>query len=290
MNPPFLSQSTSRHFVASALASSVALSGMAVPVAQAEEASTPVLEAGAFAWPIKASFLKHVQGPIAKGTVIGDGGAEFKGNQFVFPINIHKTSLDPQGNGTIALDGSAHVTAYKGLGKNGGPALDVSYFDLKLNVTGQAVSLIGDYSLSGNTANDPTQLDKRGDDEVIVTFTLEAPIDPGKDRVAQSRPTTAGIGLQRSLLRYNEGEQLEGADVDLLLDYDDGKQIEDVTPQELQGSASGFSGSSSGSSKNSSLGIAAGVIAAIVAVIGVGALAFGPVDWRGVLKNFGITA
>mgnify|MGYP001756984969 FL=1 len=123
-----------------------------------------------------------------------------------------------------------------------------------------------------------------------MTFTLEAPIDPGKDLVAQNRPTTAGIGLQRSLLRYNEGEQLEGADVDLLLDYDDGKQIEDVTPQELQGSASGFSGSSSGSSKNSSLGIAAGVIAAIVAVIGVGALAFGPVDWRGVLKNFGITA
>lgn len=287
-----MSRTATRGLIAASLTGTVAFSGMVVPLAHSAEPSngnTPILENGTFAWPIKASFLNHVQGPLARGTATASGGARFKGNQFVFPVNSTNTSLDAQGNGTIRLDGAAHLVAYRGLGPNGGPALDVKYSDLQLRVAGTRVSLLGDYALSGRTANDPTQLDKHGDDEVLATFTVDAPIRPGTDFTAMDRPTAAGIGLQHSLLRYKEGEAFKDADVDLVLDYADNKKADDVTPVEPKGSATGSTGPSHGTANGSSTtGTVIGVIVALIAAAGGGALALGMVGWQGILKNLGI--
>ncbi|MCX2163518.1 HtaA domain-containing protein [Corynebacterium auriscanis] len=287
-----MSRTATRGFIAASLAGAVAFSGMVVPLAHSAEPSTettPALETGAFAWPIKASFLNHVQGPFARGTVTASGGAEFKGNQFVFPVNSTKTSLDAQGNGVIRLDGAAHLVAYRGLGPNGGPALDIKYSDLQLRVAGTRVSLIGDYALSGKTANEPTQLNNHGDDEILATFTVDAPIRPGTDFSAMDRPTAAGIGLQHSLLRYKEGEAFTDADVDLVLDYANDRKADDVTPVEPQGSATGSVGPSHGTANGSSTtGTIFGVIVALIAAVGGGALALGMAGWQGVLKNLGI--
>ncbi|WP_426717775.1 HtaA domain-containing protein [Corynebacterium auriscanis] len=282
----------SRNLTATALASAVALSGVIVPteaIAKPANPPTSMLEGGTFAWPIKTSFLSHIQGPIARGTVATHGGAEYKGNQFLFPVNVGKTTIDAQGNGIIGLDGGAHLVAYKGLGPNGGPAVDLKYSDLKLLVNGNRVSLLGDYSLSGRTANDPKPLGRLGDDEVLATFAMDAPIRPGTDFSALDRPTTAGIGLQNSLLRYKEGEAFRDADVDLVLDYADNKKAVDVTPVEPNGSGIGSAGSSHGTAAGSSTtGAVIGVIAALIAIAGGGALAMGVLGWQGIAKNLGI--
>ena len=66
-----MSRTATRGLIAASLTGTVAFSGMVVPLAHSAEPSngnTPILENGTFAWPIKASFLNHVQGllPVAR--------------------------------------------------------------------------------------------------------------------------------------------------------------------------------------------------------------------------------
>ncbi|MGV0325996.1 HtaA domain-containing protein [Corynebacterium confusum] len=286
-----MSRISSRSLTAAAVVTAVALGGATVPTALAAEGTAPALESGSFAWPIKDSFISHLRGPFAKGTLTGDNGAEFKENQFVFPVDVENTQLDAEGNGTIPLTGGAHLVAYEGMGKNGGPGLDVAFDDLKLEVAGQNAKLVGDFTLDGRTANDPTQLDKAGDDEVLVTFTFDEPIAPGTDFTAQDRPTTAGIGLHHSLLRYEEGQEFDDANVDLVLDYADGEQGGDVSGKDLAGIDRLSSELATVSSDNPSatgIGTTIGLVLGFIAAVGGAAVALGHFDWRGMLKNFGI--
>lgn len=245
---------------------------MAVPAT----AATQDLTAGTFAWPIKTSFMEHLAGPIAAGRWTTTDGATYKDNQLLFRVNVAETTLDADGNGTIVLDGSAHIVAYTGLGAGGSAGLDLTYSDLKLQVQGTKVELVGDYVLSGGDPGDKgKQVDRDGDDDVLVTFTLDAPIAVGADVSAQDRPATAGAGLEGSLLRYKEGQILEGGDVDLVLDFADGKDAGGVVEGGhkstglAQASAQLGTLSSEDPSRGGGIGIlAGGLIAGVVALVG----------------------
>lgn len=240
---------------------------MAVPAT----AATQDLTAGTFAWPIKTSFMEHLAGPIAAGRWTTTDGATYKDNQLLFPVNVAETTLDADGNGTIVLDGSAHIVAYKGLGAGGSAGLDLTYSDLKLQVQGTQVELVGDYVLSGDPGDKGTQVDRDGDDDVLVTFTLDAPIAVGTDVSAQGRPATAGAGLEGSLLRYKEGQILEGGDVDLVLDFADGKDAGVVEGHKSTGLARASAQLGTLSSEEPSsegIGILVGMIAGVVALVG----------------------
>lgn len=249
------------------LASALIVSAMAVPAI----AATQDLTAGTFAWPIKTSFMEHLAGPIAAGRWTTTDGATYKDNQLLFPVNVAETTLDADGNGTIVLDGSAHIVAYKGLGAGGSAGLDLTYSDLKLQVQGTQVELVGDYVLSGDPGDKGTQVDRDGDDDVLVTFTLDAPIAVGTDVSAQDRPATAGAGLEGSLLRYKEGQILEGGDVDLVLDFADGKDAGVVEGHKSTGLARASAQLGTLSSEEPSsegIGILVGMIAGVVALVG----------------------
>lgn len=269
-------------FVASALV----LSAVAAPTASA---ATAGLEGGTFAWPIKTSFMEHLAGPIAAGQWTMTDGAAYKDNQLLFPVNAAATTLDASGNGTIMLDGSAHIVAYRGLGAGGSAGLDLTYSDLKLEVQGTQVSLVGDFELAGDPGDKDEQVNKDGDDDVLVTFDLDAPIAVGTDVSAQDRPATAGEGLEASLLRYKAGTVLDGGDVDLVLDFADGEDAADVDGHPSTGLAKASSDLGTLSSqepKGEGIGILVGVIAGVVALVG-GATAVAP-SLLGALRQAGI--
>ena len=231
------------------LASALIVSAMAVPAT----AATQDLTAGTFAWPIKTSFMEHLAGPMAAGRWTTTDGATYKDNQLLFPVNVAETTLDADGNGTIVLDGSAHIVAYKGLGAGGSAGLDLTYSDLKLQVQGTKVELVGDYVLSGDPGDKGAQVDRDGDVS------------------AQDRQATAGAGLEGSLLRYKEGQILEGGDVDLVLDFADGKDAGVVEGHKSTGLARASAQLGTLSSEEPSsegIGILVGVIAGVVALVG----------------------
>ncbi|WP_083986214.1 HtaA domain-containing protein [Corynebacterium renale] len=132
-----------------------ALAFGAVAPAGATEAGPYVT--GEFSWLIKQSFIKHLKSPIAGGTFRGQGGAAVKDGTLVFPVNSAESHIDASGNGTINLDGSAHLTAYKGFARGGGYGLDLTYSDLKIQVQGTSATLIGDYTMAGASASDTSK-------------------------------------------------------------------------------------------------------------------------------------
>ena len=88
---------------------------------------------------------------------------------------------------------------------------------------------------------------------------------------AQDRQATAGAGLEGSLLRYKEGQILEGGDVDLVLDFADGKDAGVVEGHKSTGLARASAQLGTLSSEEPSsegIGILVGVIAGVVALVG----------------------
>ncbi len=198
---------------------------MATAIVAPQAAAAPaVLESGSFAWPIKTSLMHHLQSnPIAKGQITPSEGASFEDSQFVFPVDAAETTIDAQGKGVIELDGEAHLQAYPKMGPGGGLGLDARYFDLEVRVDGTKAQLVGDYEVKGVPGGQGASIDLHGDDEVLVTFDLSKAVTPGADVAEMDRVTTAGPGLAKSMVRYQDGELLDDTAVDLILDYADGQ-------------------------------------------------------------------
>ncbi|PFG27723.1 HtaA domain-containing protein [Corynebacterium renale] len=255
-----------------------ALAFGAVAPAGATEAGPYVT--GEFSWLIKQSFIKHLKSPIAGGTFRGQGGAAVKDGTLVFPVNSAESHIDASGNGTINLDGSAHLTAYKGFARGGGYGLDLTYSDLKIQVQGTSATLIGDYTMAGASASDTSkELSGTGDDVTILTFDLAKPITPGQEFTSVDSVTTAGPGLESSLLRYKNGTVVEGSKAGLSLKFTDTKPDQDhsTTPDSIEDHF--------GSSKG---GLIASIIAIIAAVLGGGAFALSHVNIPALLAQAGI--
>lgn len=255
-----------------------ALAFSAVAPAGAAEAAPYIT--GEFSWLIKDSFIKHLKSPIAGGTFVGQGGAAVKDGTLIFPVDSTESRIDASGNGTLDLDGSVHLTAYRGFAPGGGYGLDLTYSDLKIQVQGTSATLIGDYTMAGAAAADTSkELGDTGDDVTILTFDLAKSITPGQEFTSVDSVTTAGPGLEGSLLRYKNGTVVEGSKADLSLKFTDTKPAQDNTTK--PDSVEKHPGSSKG-------GLIASVIAIIVAVLGGGAFALSHVNIPALLAQAGI--
>ncbi|MCI6206114.1 MAG: HtaA domain-containing protein [Corynebacterium glucuronolyticum] len=232
------------------------------PTTSAVDSSTTTLTGGTFAWPIKTSFISYVRGPLAKGEITTTEGATFADNQFVFPVDPKATAVDQNGNGTIGLLGTIHIVAHKNFQGPGKHGLDLTYSNLTLVTAGRTVTLKGDYTVGGTVGGKQgSEVDNSGHNVPLITFTLAQPINPGTDVNLIDADSYVAQGLVDSLKHYEVGQKLDASPVDLILDYDNGHQPGDPTPNDL-GSSAAFS-VEMGNNPGAFAGIIIGVLAAL---------------------------
>ena len=205
----------------------VALGAVTAPVASADEApaDVPAVESGQLNWPIKESFIHHVDtNPLAKGIINTTDGAEKVGKDFTFPVDAAYTTLDAEGNGTIGTQGSVQIQGYPGFGPNGSYGVDLTFSDIKVEVAGQNATITADYKLTGASGplkNTPVELS--GDDAAISTFTLTESLVPetGKSYATTDAPTSlTQTGSDIFLGKYPVGQPLDDANSDLTVAFD----------------------------------------------------------------------
>lgn len=203
------------------LNTAVATSLIAAAVAfcpNATAANTAKVADGLFVWPISKGFLNQAVN-VGKGQVTTSGGARW--NAETLKVSFPVTSTTRSGNTrTFALDGSAQIQGYKNAGGFDGWAVDVTYSDLKIEVQGTDATLIGDYRLTGvaNKTFDPVGAE--GDNEPLVTFTLNDAVAPPKPIAEENRTTFSDTGLEKSLMHYPKGTELKDSGADLRVEFD----------------------------------------------------------------------
>ena len=251
----------------------VALGAVTAPVASADEApaDVPAVESGQLNWPIKESFIHHVDtNPLAKGIINTTEGAEKVGKDFTFPVDAAYTTLDAEGNGTIGTQGSVQIQGYPGFGPNGSYGVDLTFSDIKVEVAGQNATITADYKLTGASGplkNKPVELS--GDDAAISTFTLTESLVPetGKSYATTDAPTSlTQTGSDIFLGKYPVGQPLDDANSDLTVAFDgaseNAKPSDQGTPEKKP---SGDNAAADGSSfHGSSFGKLGETIAAVV--------------------------
>ena len=251
----------------------VALGAVTAPVASADEApaDVPAVESGQLNWPIKESFIHHVDtNPLAKGIINTTEGAEKVGKDFTFPVDAAHTTLDAEGNGTIGTQGSVQIQGYPGFGPNGSYGLDLTFSDIKVEVAGENATITADYKLTGASGplkNKPVELS--GDDAAISTFTLTEPLVPetGKSYATTDAPTSlTQTGSDIFLGKYPVGQPLDDANSDLTVAFDgaseNAKPSDQGTPEKKP---SGDNAAADGSSfHGSSFGKLGKTIAAVI--------------------------
>ena len=161
---------------------SVLAGAVVAPQAQAAEnagACKGLITDGTFDWAIKESFQNYLVGKIAKGKMELDEGVKRSDSTkvFTFPVNAAKSKLEGKSSATIALDGKVHFTGHD---HGTGPILDMTLYDLKVEVIGDTLTLYTDYD-SRAFVNMSTKGDMlHGDDEPMVRVKLDKAPDFSK--------------------------------------------------------------------------------------------------------------
>ena len=245
-----------------ATATALAATSTLSPVATAEEtAPVPVVESGYVSWSIKDSFLRYLQGPIAKGSVTASEGLETIKNDkdkitnFKFPVDAKKTSINADGVGTIDLDGAIHFLGHKGYGNKDAYGLDVTLSDFKVKLTEKEAVITVDYLSKGwNPGENKPFEDQKGDDVEFAKLPLTAPIKPAVNQTVTSESGNGSLakgGVEAMMGFYEEGIEMAPASFNV-------KFGEPVKPKDPAGSSL-------------STGGIIGIIIALLALIGGGA-------------------
>ncbi|WP_445440604.1 HtaA domain-containing protein [Corynebacterium argentoratense] len=164
-----------RAAIAPVVVASVLAGAVVAPQAQAAEdagACKGLITDGTFDWAIKESFQNYLVGKIAKGKMELDEGVKRSDSTkvFTFPVNAAKSKLEGKSSATIALDGKVHFTGHD---HGTGPMLDMTLYDLKVEVIGDTLTLYTDYD-SRAFVNMSTKGDMlHGDDEPMVRVKLD---------------------------------------------------------------------------------------------------------------------
>lgn len=168
--------------IAPVVVASVLAGAVVAPQAQAAEdagACKGLITDGTFDWAIKESFQNYLVGKIAKGKMELDEGVKRSDSTkvFTFPVNAAKSKLEGKSSATIALDGKVHFTGHD---HGTGPMLDMTLYDLKVEVIGDTLTLYTDYD-SRAFVNMSTKGDMlHGDDEPMVRVKLDKAPDFSK--------------------------------------------------------------------------------------------------------------
>jgi len=171
-----------RAATAPVVVASVLAGAVVAPQAQAAEdagACKGLITDGTFDWAIKESFQNYLVGKIAKGKMELDEGVKRSDSTkvFTFPVNAAKSKLEGKSSATIALDGKVHFTGHD---HGTGPMLDMTLYDLKVEVIGDTLTLYTDYD-SRAFVNMSTKGDMmHGDDEPMVRVKLDKAPDFSK--------------------------------------------------------------------------------------------------------------
>lgn len=171
-----------RAAIAPVVVASVLAGAVVAPQAQATEnagACKGLITDGTFDWAIKESFQNYLVGKIAKGKMELDEGVKRSDSTkvFTFPVNAAKSKLEGKSSATIALDGKVHFTGHD---HGTGPMLDMTLYDLKVEVIGDTLTLYTDYD-SRAFVNMSTKGDMlHGDDEPMVRVKLDKAPDFSK--------------------------------------------------------------------------------------------------------------
>ena len=171
-----------RAAIAPVVVASVLAGAVVAPQAQAAEDTGTckgLITDGTFDWAIKESFQNYLVGKIAKGKMELDEGVKRSDSTkvFTFPVNAAKSKLEGKSSATIALDGKVHFTGHD---HGTGPMLDMTLYDLKVEVIGDTLTLYTDYD-SRAFVNMSTKGDMlHGDDEPMVRVKLDKAPDFSK--------------------------------------------------------------------------------------------------------------
>ena len=171
-----------RAAIAPVVVASVLAGSVVAPQSQAAEdagACKGLITDGTFDWAIKESFQNYLVGKIAKGKMELDEGVKRSDSTkvFTFPVNAAKSKLEGKSSATIALDGKVHFTGHD---HGTGPMLDMTLYDLKVEVIGDTLTLYTDYD-SRAFVNMSTKGDMvHGDDEPMVRVKLDKAPDFSK--------------------------------------------------------------------------------------------------------------
>lgn len=171
-----------RAAIAPVVVASVLAGAVVAPQAQAAEnagACKGLITDGTFDWAIKESFQNYLVGKIAKGKMELDEGVKRSDSTkvFTFPVSAAKSKLEGKSSATIALDGKVHFTGHD---HGTGPILDMTLYDLKVEVIGDTLTLYTDYD-SRAFVNMSTKGDMlHGDDEPMVRVKLDKAPDFSK--------------------------------------------------------------------------------------------------------------
>lgn len=213
-----------------AIAIAIALCSAALVTAPSAAAAPTHPVQGTFVWPISKGFINQavIKG---QGQALTEGGATYDPEtlKFTFPVT---SATNTDGTWTFALDGAAHVQGYKNAGGSSGWAVDVKYWDLKVQVQGKEATLYGDYKLSGVANKTYEAVAAEGDDQPLVTFTLDKEIAPPRDIMETNREITSDIGTERSLKHYPKGTVLKDSGVDLNVQFE---QTSRLSPSAIAG-------------------------------------------------------
>lgn len=171
-----------RAAIAPVVVASVLAGAVVAPQTQAAEdagACKGLITDGTFDWAIKESFQNYLVGKIAKGKMELDEGVKRSDSTkvFTFPVNAAKSKLEGKSSATIELDGKVHFTGHD---HGTGPMLDMTLYDLKVEVIGDTLTLYTDYD-SRAFVNMSTKGDMvHGDDEPMVRVKLDKAPDFSK--------------------------------------------------------------------------------------------------------------
>lgn len=223
------------------------------------------VKSGTVSWPIKASFLRYVQGS-AKGKITLSEGVSAKeeagkATDFNFPIDAEKSHIDANGNGELALFGKIEFLAHEGLGAGRTWGMDVAYSNFKIQLEGTKGSIIADYKLKG-ALPDEEQHDESVSQAVLASFDLRRPLKPEGQENNTSTKVVLEEGGEDSLLNYKKGTSLDSVNLAPLFAKEGDKPVE---PNKAESKVYDFT---KGAGLNLQTFIGVGVVLALLAVLG----------------------
>lgn len=228
---------------------------------------------GEMTWPIKESFLNYVQGFAGGLITVSDGakavtdGTTVKG--FSLPVDPQRTDLDKSGHGLIALQGSLQFQAHAGLGPKGAWGMDLTYSNLRVDITEQVTAIMADYEVKGGLPGKTVKAPKR-ENVAIAVFDTRDPFafDAGATKTWENRIPTLTQAGEDSLLNYKKGTELTDGPVNLSVTFStDGEP--GATPDKAEPQTFDYSDGSSLNKKTLiGAGVGLGLVVALLAAVG----------------------
>ncbi|MCS4489531.1 HtaA domain-containing protein [Corynebacterium sp. ES2794-CONJ1] len=231
-----MSFSPSQRFLSVTTATMMALSPVVVaPAVTATEAvvkqqdgSQPLVK-GTFVWGFRSSLVRYIEGIIAQGKIEVTGPATRlsgdKANEFSFPLDPARSSIDRDGNGELKFDGGVHFFGHQQADRTW--SLDVELSNITLLVEGVNVTVLADHITKGDLSSAPGSEIKDGVKQIsgqqvrLAQFTLAAPLVDkeagGYSFINQDTATTLE-GFTQAFLSdtYKPGVALDGPDLTVI--------------------------------------------------------------------------